>query len=302
MQSEQLEALRAVVDLGSFDAAARELHVTPSAVSQRIRSLEQDVGSVLVARSRPVRATDSGAVMLRLARQIRTLTDAALQDVHPTDGTPRVSIAVNADSLATWIVPALAPLAGTVLLDLRREDENRTADLLRDGSVTAAVTADDRAVRGCSVVPLGALRYRPCAAPTAMARWFAKGVDAASLARAHMVVFDEEDTLQDRWLASRGVDPTEVLRHRVPSSAEFTDAVAAGFGWGMVPDPQRGEHTLVELGDSVLDVPLFWQQWTLSSPALDAVGRAIRDAAARTLVAVSASGRADRGRGPSARP
>ncbi|MBY6348893.1 LysR family transcriptional regulator ArgP [Rhodococcoides corynebacterioides] len=302
MQSEQLEALRAAVDLGSFDAAARALHVTPSAISQRIRALEQDVGSVLVVRSRPVRATDSGSVMLRLARQIRTLTDAALQDVRPAGGTTRVSIAVNADSLATWIVPALAPLAGTVLLDLHREDENRTADLLRDGTVTAAVTADDRAVRGCSVVSLGALRYRPCAAPTAMARWFADGVDAVSLRRAHTVVFDEEDALQDRWLARRGVDPTDVLRHRVPSSAEFTGAVAAGLGWGMVPDPQRGDHPLVELDDSVLDVPLFWQQWTLSSPALDAVGAAVRDAAGRTLVPVSASVRADRGRGPSARP
>ena len=50
----QLRALAAAVDHGSLEAAARALHLTPSAVSQRIKALEQGAGAVLLRRSRPV--------------------------------------------------------------------------------------------------------------------------------------------------------------------------------------------------------------------------------------------------------
>lgn len=51
--ADQLAALAAVIECGSFDAAADRLHVTPSAVSQRIKALESRVGQVLVVRDKP---------------------------------------------------------------------------------------------------------------------------------------------------------------------------------------------------------------------------------------------------------
>ena len=148
----QLEALLAVVAEGTFDAAARTLNVTPSAISQRIRALETRVGRVLVRRSKPVTPTPAGASLLQAARQIRAITDDVLSELgEETSAATPVALAVNADSLATWFVEALAQAGPGLVFDLRRADQTRTAELLREGTVMAAVTASAQPVPGCSI-------------------------------------------------------------------------------------------------------------------------------------------------------
>lgn len=283
----QLRALAAAADLGTLDAAARALHVTPSAVSQRIKALEQQVGAVLLRRERPVRPTEAGEPLVRLARQLDALTADATR--HLTEApVPRVALAVNGDSLTTWLLPALAPLAGRVAVQLVREDQDRSAALLRDGSVMAAVTAEAVAVQGCTVEPLGVMRYRPYATPAFRDRWFPDGATAHALTVAPVVVFDAADRLQDRWLARRGADPLAPPRHLVPASADFATAVRLGFGWGMLPDQQSDDDVaagrLVALDARAhVDVPLFWQQWSLRTQALEEVADHVRRAARAAL-------------------
>lgn len=283
----QLHALSAAVSEGSLDAAARTLHVTPSAVSQRLRALETAVGRVLLVRSRPVRVTRAGQTVLRLARQVEMLIDDVAVELG--EGRPsRSAIAVNADSLGTWFLPALAPLAHESRFDLHREDQSGTAELLRDGTVMAAVTADAVAVPGCSVTRLGAMRYRMMAAPALTQRYFPDGPTAAALVAAPVVVFDRADDLQHAYLRGRGVDPNLPPAHHVPSSADFLVAIRLGLGWGMIPDlqgavPERaGELVDVDPAGAV-DVELYWQQWKLRSPVLDRVAAAVLAAAREQL-------------------
>lgn len=290
MQLDQLRALSVTVAEGSLEGAARVLHVTPSAVSQRLRALESAAGRVLLVRGRPARVTEAGAAVLRLARQVETLvadTTAQLGAEPGADRAPVLPLAVNADSLATWFLPALAPLAGEVAFDLHRADQAVTSALLRDGTVVAAVTADAEPVAGCRAVRLGAMRYRPAATPSFVERWFAGGVDRAALERAPVVVFDRTDDLQDAHLRAHGVDPAAPPRHHVPASADFAAAVGLGMGWGMVPDLQRPDlqrtDRLVDLGAAV-DVALFWQQWRLRTASLDRVAGAVVAAAAAALL------------------
>ncbi|MEU2347509.1 ArgP/LysG family DNA-binding transcriptional regulator [Modestobacter sp. NPDC049651] len=280
---DQLRALAATVSAGTLDGAARALHVTPSAISQRLRALETATGRVLLVRTRPVRVTESGRTLLRLARQVELLAaDAAAELGEGAVGA--LPIAVNADSLATWVLPALAPLAGEFAFDLHREDQEYTSALLRDGTVTAAVTADADPVPGCTATRLGVMRYRPMATAAFAARWFAAGVTAGALAAAPVVVFDRKDDLQHRWLRARGVDPTVPPAHFVPASADYVTAVRLGFGWGMVPRQQEPPGELVALDDAgAVDVVLHWQQWKLRSPALDRVAEAVLAAARREL-------------------
>jgi LysR family transcriptional regulator (chromosome initiation inhibitor) len=281
-----LRALQAAVSEGSLDAAARTLHVTPSAVSQRLRALESATGRVLLVRSRPVRPTPSGEAVLRLARQVDLLTADAVRELGGDEDGARpvpLPIAVNADSLATWVLPALAPLAVGCTFDLHREDEQHTSALLRDGTVMAAVTAEPRPVPGCSVTRLGSMRYRPTATAGFRARWFPGGVTTPALGAAPVVVFDRRDDLQHAWLRARAEQPVDPPQHFVPSSADFLGAVRLGLGWGMVPDLQRSpvdDGHLVELDRSgSVDVVLYWQQWRLRSPSLDRVAAAVVDAA-----------------------
>ncbi|MGY1914316.1 LysR family transcriptional regulator ArgP [Blastococcus sp. SYSU DS0973] len=291
----QLRTLVAVIDEGSLEAAARRLHVTPSAVSQRLRALEVAAGRVLVQRGRPATVTAAGEPVLRLARQVGLLVDDTSRQLDPASPgrTPVVPIAVNADSLATWVLPALAPLAGELRFDLHSSDQTHTSALLRAGTVMGAVTSDAEPVAGCRVTPLGRMSYLPCAAPVFVDRWFPDGPDAAALQRAPVVVFDRRDDLQHAYLR-RHLPAADPPIHYVPSSADFVTAVALGFGWGMLPELQcADDRSAPSTGDGpgvpsfdpagAVDVDLYWQQWRLEAGPLDRVARALVDAARTRL-------------------
>jgi LysR family transcriptional regulator, chromosome initiation inhibitor len=240
-------------------------------------------------RTKPVRVTGSGEAVLRLARQIDLLSADVrreLGDDPSSVGVPTLPIAVNADSMATWVLPALAPLAGDVCFDLHREDQEHTSALLRAGTVMAAVTAEADPVPGCSSTRLGSMRYRPMATPEFARRWFPDGPSPAALARAPVVVFDRKDDLQHRYLHARAGRDVAPPVHYVPASADYVAAITLGLGWGMVPDLQARDLTadLVELDQrGAVDVVLHWQQWKLRSATLDRVREAVLAAAARDL-------------------
>jgi len=286
MELAQLRALDATVREGTLEKAARVLHLTPSAVSQRLRALEIATGRVLLVRSKPVQVTESGAAVLRLARQIELLTADTARELGgaTADRPPALPLAVNADSMNTWVLPALAPLAADSTFDLHREDQEHTSALLRAGAVVAAITSEAEPVPGCSVTRLGRMRYRPMAAPGFVHRWFPDGPTPEALRRAPVVVFDRKDDLQHVYLRRRLGPDADPPAHHVPASADFLAAIELGFGWGMVLDLQQSGGELVELDpDGAVDVVLHWQQWKLRSPSLDRVREAVQQAARERL-------------------
>jgi len=286
---EHLRTLAAVVDGGTFEAAAAALHITPSAVSQRIKALEEQSGRVLVRRSKPVEPTEAGSVLLRLARQLTLLEAEAAAELAGDDdeaaATP-LPLVVNADSLATWVLPALARLDG-VAYELAIDDQEHTLDRLRDGTALAAIGSDPEPVQGCTSRPLGSMVYRATASPAFVARWCPDGWSPEAAAVAPMLVFDRKDALQDRYLDvfAPGARPP---RHYIPASTQFVEAAVHGLGWGMLPDLQAdalvASGALVVLDDErTAEVPLYWHQWSLRSAALDAVAAAIGEEARRVL-------------------
>jgi LysR family transcriptional regulator (chromosome initiation inhibitor) len=276
---ELAETVAAVVDEGTLDAAARRLHITPSAVSQRIKALEEQLGRVVLVRSKPVRATEAGAAVIRLARQAALLehdTLAALGADPDAGGRTSVPLAVNADSLATWFLEPLARLSQRhpVVFELHRDDQDFTAGLLESGTVMGAVTSRATPVAGCRVSSLGAMRYEAVATPAFVERWLG-GDRRTSLETAPVVDFDRRDDLQKEWLAAEGIDPALPPRHYVPASNDFATAVRLGLGWALLPTFQShaplASGELVRLGGRPVDVALHWQQWNLRSPLLDAI-------------------------------
>jgi len=283
----QLAALAAVVDNGTFDAAARALSITPSAVSQRIRALETRLGQVAVTRGRPCRPTDAGAQLVRLAREFDLLEAEADLRLGAGSGRVPLPVVVNADSLATWFHQVLGAAAGwpDIILRLHVEDQEHSAALLRSAEVLAAVTADPKPVQGCSVHPLGVMRYLPVAAPGLV-----NGrIDWNALP---MLRFDEKDRLQDAMLAAFDPDADPPV-HRVPSSADFAAAVRLGLGWALLPEPQVGtaldDGSLVPVASPRVftDVTLHWQRWRVGSQSLDRLTGAVLGAARRALRPVS---------------
>jgi len=288
-------ALALVVQTGSFEAAARALNVTPSAVSQRVRGLEERLGAVLVERGSPCAATETGARLCRHIEQVGLLEKALLAQVPGLgDGTQArvtLSIATNADSLGTWFLPAVAAFATASgdLLDIAVDDEDHTADWLRRGRVVAAVTALAQAVPGCVARPLGRLRYVATASPDFMARHFPAGVTAEALARAPALTFSQKDRLQQAWVRQVLGRVVAFPTHWLPSTQGFVDASLAGLGWALNPEALVRGHLaagrLVEVRPgAVFEQPLHWQVSRLAAKSLGGLTQAIVGAARGALV------------------
>lgn len=280
-----LETLLAIVDEGSFEVAAAVLGVSPSAVSQRIKALEKDVGRVLVRRTSPATATDAGEVLVQAARRMALLQAETNAQLSGRLERVPLSVAVNADSLATWFRPVLRDVAGFghATLRLRIEDEAHTLTLLRRGDVLGAITREATPVTGCETLPLGVMRYRAVATPALREQYLDDG--QLDWARMPALRFGPNDALQDTDLEGR-LDMA-VRRRRavsqIPSSEGFLEAARVGLGWALVPELQAGEllasGELVLLDDSVVDVDLYWQRWRLESDLLERLTDAVAGAA-----------------------
>jgi len=266
-----LECLAALADDGNFERAAQRLSITQSAVSQRLRSLEAQVGQLLVVRSRPLRLTQPGKVLLRFARQLQAMrADVARELGVDANAGQRLPIAVNADSLATWVMPALDALVNEGLsLELIVDDQSFTHDWLRQGAVLGCVSTVKEALRGCQVLPLGVMRYIAVASPGFIREALPQGLNRANFAQVPFLSFNRKDDMQLQWAARAfGVRQPRLQERFVPSSEAYVRAALMGWGIGIVPELQvRGlleNGALVTvLPDVGLDLRLFWHQWRL---------------------------------------
>jgi LysR family transcriptional regulator, chromosome initiation inhibitor len=287
LDPDQLAALAAILRTGSFDRAAALLNVTPPAISQRIRTLEDRVGTALIVRGQPCTATAAGARLARHADDTALLEASALADLGAPSATATARIAVNADSLATWVLPAFAAVPG-LLFDLVIDDQDHSTALLKRGEVQAAVTSHPGPLQGCDTIALGALRYIATASPAFAGRWFPDGVTRDALARAPALRFNDKDRLQDDWAAAVTGYRVTLPCHRIASSTAFVQAALFGLGWGMNPEPLVRDHLaagrLVALTPDPLDTPLYWQAARLTARALAPLTAAIRRAAADVLI------------------
>jgi len=296
-----LEALAAVVQEGGFERAAKRLHLTQSAVSQRIRLLEETLGQPVLARTQPPAPTDMGRRLLRHAKRVGLLEAELARTLAPSqpeskdaDATPwqTLALAVNADTLATWFTDAVLPLLGQerLLLDLRVDDQERTHEMLRAGEVSGCISTRSAPMQGCRAVFLGHMRYHCAAAPAFAGQWLPDGLtlDAARLAPA--VVFNRQDSVHDRFLASfLGSSPENAPRHHVPDSERFVDFVLGGAGYGLIPHMQAAEHlagsTLLDLApQAAMDVPLYWHCWSITSTLLARLTKALQRAGRQELI------------------
>lgn len=293
-----LECLAAIVEEGGFERAAQRLNVTQSAVSQRLRALEAQVGSVLIVRSRPLRPTSAGQLLLKHTKQLRLLRadlERDLQDLAPrapggARDEERISIAINADSIATWALEALGPLARRNLpIEIITDDQDFTQEWLRSGQVLGCVTTLKQPLRGCKVVPLGAMEYVAVASPEFARMHLPGGLTAHNFREVTFVCFNRKDDMQAEFVARRfGLKRVSLPSVFVPSSEGQVRAVAAGWGVSVVPQlmaaPLVAKGLLVDLAPGYkLPIQLYWHSWNLESEVLDALSTALTEAAQKAL-------------------
>jgi LysR family transcriptional regulator, chromosome initiation inhibitor len=293
-----LECLAAIVEEGGFERAAQRLSITQSAVSQRLRALEAQVGTVLIVRSRPLKPTSAGQLLLKHTKQMRLLRadlERDLKELAPssTGGgreEERISIAINADSIATWALPALNELARQGLpMEIIADDQDFTQEWLREGQVLGCVTTLKQALRGCKVVPLGAMQYVAVAQAQFAQERFPKGLGPHNFREVPFVAFNRKDDMQSEFVGKAfGLKRVALNQLFVPSSEGQVRAVLAGWGVSIVPELlARGlleQGLLVNIAPShVLPIQLYWHCWNLESEVLDALTAALTQAASVAL-------------------
>ncbi len=298
LDPDALDCLAAIVEEGGFERAAQRLSITQSAVSQRLRALEAQVGTVLLVRSRPLRLTSAGQLLIKHARQMRLLRadlerdlqELAPSSIHGARNEERIPIAINADSIATWALPALdAPARGGVPLEIVTDDQDFTHEWLRDGKVVGCVTTVRQALRGCKVVPLGAMPYVAVAEPGYASSHLPRGLDAHNFRSVPFIAFNRKDDLQGEFVAKAvGLKRVSLDQLFVPSSEGQVRAVLAGWGASVVPALLVGgllaQRRLVNVAPGMqLAVQLYWHCWNLNSQVLERLTDALTAAGAAAL-------------------
>ena len=294
-----LECLAAIVEEGGFERAAQRLNVTQSAVSQRLRALEAQVGSVLIVRSRPLRPTAPGQLLLKHTKQMRLLRadlERDLQELAPSvlGGTredERISIAINADSIATWAMGALHDLVCQRLpLEIIVDDQDFTQEWLRSGQVLGCVTTLKQALRGCKMVPLGAMPYVAVASASYAQKNLPQGLTPHNFRDVSFLSFNRKDDMAAEFVARAFGLKHVALNHLfVPGSEAQMRAVAAGWAVGVMPELMArsaiADGSMVNLAPGhSLPIQLYWHCWNLGSELLDALSAALTDAAAQALI------------------
>lgn len=286
-----LSVVAAVVREGTFERAALALNITPSAVSQRVRMLEERLGAILILRGQPCQPTEIGRRLCAHIEAVRLLEVDLKPDVQPSGALPvTLKIAANSDSLASWLAPAIVDFAqhSGLLVELIVDDEAHTADRLRSGEVVAAITSDSRPVQGCRTTRLGDLNYVACASPAFAVRYFPVALTADTLLTAPYMRYDRRDDLQARWAMERLGAPLGNRVHWIPSTHAFLDLAIRGLAWGMQPvnlaEPHMAAGTLIELlPDTPITVTLYWTVARLHADALRQLTDAVRRVAGQML-------------------
>ncbi|SLM31943.1 IciA [Desulfamplus magnetovallimortis] len=289
-----MEALVAVITEGGFEKASKVLHITQSAISQRIKQLEEMTGQILIVRSAPPVPTEAGKRIVKYFMQVRQLEHELFDNLSQSSDRQFLNfpIGINADTLATWFLDVVIPFLENerVTIDIRVDDQEQTHRMLKDGEVFGCISSKKVTVQGCRSQLIGYMNYRMVAAPGFKKRWFDKEISLESVKRAPLLVFNRKDELQSTLLQKvfNAPLPDDTPIHYLPSSEKFMEFIAAGMAYGMVPDIQSKK--LLEKGVLIdilplanVKVPLYWHCWNIKSSLMETFSKALVSGASKVL-------------------
>ena len=255
-----LQALRTFVEVGqrkSVKAAAQALHVTPGAVSQQIRVLEDRLGVVLLERERlGMRLTEAGASVFPRLREAFLQIDQAMHDLESTKARRSLTVSTVATFAASWLVPRLGRFKQLHPdIEIRVEATSELVDLRRD-RVDVALRHGLGDYPGLEVLPLMAPVLTPVASPGFLKAHGAV-IHEAGDCLSHPLLHDGDRADWPLWLKAHGV--ADDLRAERGSAFDddflLIRAAEAGQGLALVPQAYAQEEIAAGRLIQVLDKP-----------------------------------------------
>jgi len=268
-----LQSLDAIIAEQSFDGASKRLNITQSAISQRIKQLEEQCTQPVLVRGTPLKVTDLGAKLLNHYQQVIQLETDLLVDINPEKSLAPVTIAIalNADSIASWFIPAIADVLKihNIELDLHVINESISHELIKDGKAFAAISDKPTGSPKTKVTPIGNIVYKLCAHPSFRDKHFPNGLNADSLSSAPGINYDHMDNMHYNYIEQHfGLTKGEYPCHRVRSAEGLLNLALNGVAYSLFPEPQIKQYLasgeLIDIAPKLhLSQPLFWHSWIL---------------------------------------
>ncbi len=270
----QLEAMAAVIEAKGFEQGAIRLRITQSAISQRIKLLEESVGTPVLVRASPPELTALGKLLMNHYQKVCLLEDELQQMIHPDHAKKwgPLPIAINRDSLALWFMDAVGDFLkqNNVILQLVAEDQEQTYHHLKSGRVFACVSTRKEPLQGCKVNWLGSMNFYLVASPSFCKQWFSDGVTVDSLLQAPAVIFDERDHMLDDFMYENFAILDMPATHQMPALAEYEKFIVDGYAYGLLATVQVEDRlektTLFNIcPGNAMKLDLYWHTWQLET-------------------------------------
>jgi LysR family transcriptional regulator (chromosome initiation inhibitor) len=288
-----LAVLDAVASQGSFEKAALALGISQSAVSQRIKALEDASGRLLIVRGQPAVPTGLGQRLVSHHRNVKLMEAALDIDLGNKVSMPEIALAVDAASLATWFPLSLQPLLSPprCQLKVQQASQELALHLVQEGSVFGCIAAaqehPDQHANGPDITPLGRMRYVCVATPVFAGHWFGDGFAAEAVRLAPAVVSDQD--MMARFLHETLGIAGPYPHHAMPLSAATTECIYGSLSYGLMPLAQisaaLADERLVDLAPGrYIDVALNWHAWNLDTPFTRALTEQVVGTARRQLL------------------
>ncbi|MCP3654131.1 MULTISPECIES: LysR family transcriptional regulator [Herbaspirillum] len=263
---DRLRTLVAIADLGSFAAAARELHLAPPTVSLHISELEERIGAPLLLRQRSqVRPSGIGATLIARARQLLAAADQALEEVgrQVLGLAGRVRLGASTGAIATLLPQVLERLGQRhpdIDVQIHILTSQETLSQLNEGLLDIGLVALPQS-------PVSGLTVRPWRRDPVMAflpaAWHAPRLVTPGWLAAQPLILNAPETrlsrLTSEWFAGAGEQPEARIQ------LNFNDAikslVAAGYGATLLPHEASAQGRPVPLDPRIVMRPLRPALW-----------------------------------------
>lgn len=259
-----IEAFMAIVRQGTVHGAAREIGLSQTGVTQRIRALEKDLGTTLFVRSRTgMRPTAEGEALVRWAQRVGDLEGELLAFMRRSGAAQAVRVTITGPSseMRSRVIPAttaLLPDLPGLTLEFDLDDEGAGLNMLKTGAAQLAVIPRDDVVNELDAKLLRPARH----VLVGPAAWAKRDLDEV-VASERIIDFNDRDDATFAFLRAHDLlAGARKRRHLVNNPDALADLVAAGLGYSVLAEdfaaPRLRDGSLVDLA------PGLWQDFEMA--------------------------------------
>jgi len=267
-----IEALSAIIEANSFDIAARQLHITQSAISQRLQTLQNYYGDPLLIREKPYQPTSLGEGLIGIYKKVQSL-ELSLQKTLGKEAMVKLSIAMSRDHFETWFHQLMVDndLLQRYIMDVTTDDQDKTIHYLKKGVVSICLSSQKHPISNCKSEFIGNMTYiLVSTADFKRVHYKVKDIKK-DIIKAPTLVYDKNDHLYQKYLEKHfNLVGPKMFVHTIPSVRGFKALAMKGHAQALVPiidvlEELKKNKLINMFPEKTWDMPVYLHSWAFGS-------------------------------------